>query len=80
MQFVTLDGRLVQFQIKLMELLNSNILSANSVGQGSSTQLKQSVIVFQQERLVDKFCTKIKNKFCFQTSFTKFNNLKDLEI
>ena len=36
-----------------MELVNSNILAANNVGQGSSSQLKQFAIILRQERLVN---------------------------
>ena len=36
--------------------------------------------ILQQERLVKEFSTKIKSKFCFQTSFKNFKNLKELEI
>ena len=63
-----------------MELVNSIILAANNVGQGSSSQLKQFAIILRQERLVNYFSTKIKNKFCFQTSFKNFKKLKELEI
>ena len=56
-----------------MELINSNILSANNVGQGSNSQMKQFELTLQKEHLVNKLCNKIKNKICFQTSI---KNLK----
>ena len=60
-------------------MFNSNILSTKNVGQGSSSQLKHYANILQQKRLVVKFTTKIKNKFCFQTSFKKFKILKELK-
>ena len=54
-----------------MELINSNILSANNVGQGSNSQMKQSEITLQKEHLVNKLSNKIKKKVCFQTSIKK---------
>ena len=49
------------------------------MGQDSSLQLKHYANILQQKRLVVKFTTKIKNKFCFQTSFKKFKILKELK-
>ena len=63
-----------------MELVNFSNLNANNPGQSSRSQLKKFAIILQQERRVNEFSTKIKNKFCFQTSFKNFKNLKELEI
>ena len=62
-----------------MELLNFNIMSVNSVSQSWSSQLKQLLVILQQERLVNEFSTKIRTKFCFQTSFKNFKNIQELE-
>ena len=54
-------------------------MSVNSVSQSWSSQLKQLLVILQQERLVNEFSTKIKTKFCFQTSFKNFKNMQELE-